>query len=491
MARLSRRVLAPLAILLGCAALSLVIRVLGAQEEELFTTLPVSSQRDLGGGRLLVRPVEQTAPAASLPIVAITRYPFGFAVVRTGGDGNPPRPPAQPAAVRVARLAPGPVPRSVLAFGTISAWQDALVAAEVPGVVRQASLPLGRAVAADELLVALDDRQRAIALRQAEADLEVAAAQEVQATRQVQSLEQRLATARETLEIRRREMARWSDLAERSVVSSDRRDQAEKDLRAALLALQQLEGELAIARAQAESAAAARERGRAVRDAAALDLERCQVRAPFAGQVAERRVEPGAWIPAGTPVARLVDATRVRVRVHVREGEGQLLRAGASASVSVPGLLVDAAPPTIGVAASAGAGAYDDAPGEPGKEPGLRGRVEGVAAAVDERARKLAVDVVVDNPDQLLRPGMFARVRLDAGTLPDAVLVPDGAVVWEDEGQAVYVVQGERVARRRVSLGPRQGEGRLLLGGLELPCQVVVEGTALLFDGAPIRRLED
>lgn len=481
MSRLSRRVLTPLAILCGCLLLALAIRVLGAEEEQLVTALPVSSSRDLGNGRFLVRPLEQPAPAATLPIVAITRYPFGYAVVRTGGDGNPVRPPAVPAAVRVVRLASGPVPQHVLGFGTISAWQDALVSAEVAGVVRESSLALGRVVAADEPLVRLDERQRAIAVRQAEADLEVAKAQQEQAGRQVTSLEQRLATAKDTLQIRTRELTRWTDLAERSVVSSDRRDQAEKELRAAVLILQQLEGELSIARAQAESARASLERAGALRDAAALELERCVVRAPFAGELAERRVEPGAWIGAGTPVARLVDASRVRVRVHVREGEGRFLRPGAAASLSVPGLEEDAAPAPASVAVS------DDA----AHPIGLTGRVEGVAAAVDPRARKLAVDVVVENPERLLRPGMFARVRLDAGTLPQAVLVPDGAVVWEDGGQAVYVLVGEHVERRHVTLGLRQGEGRLLLSGLELPCEVVVEGTALLFDGAPVRRLED
>ena len=475
MSGLLQRARLPALILLGCAALSLVIRVAGAGEEELVTLLAVSSSRDLGGGRFLVRPVDAPAPAGTLPIVSITRYPFGFAVVRTGGDGAPPRPPAQPAAVRVARLAPGPVARSLVAFGTVTAWQDALVAAEVPGVVREAGLTLGQAVAAGAPLARLDERERAIALRQAEAELEVAAAQLEQARRQVQSLETRLLTARETQEIRQRELERWNELAGRAVVSSDRRDQAEKELRAALLILQQVEGELSIARSQAESAAAALERSRAARDSAALALERCLVQAPFAGQVAERRVEAGAWIAAGTPVARLVDASRVRVRVHVREAEAPLLRAGASATLTLPGLEPGAHP------------AADDS----SREAAVTGRVEGVAAAVDPRTRKLAVDVVVENQAGLLRPGMFARVRLDAGTLEGAVLVPDSAVVWEGEGQAVYVLQGETVTRRAVALGARQGEGRLLLSGLELPCEVVSEGTALLFEGAPVRRLED
>ncbi|MCW8140840.1 MAG: hypothetical protein KIT58_18210, partial [Planctomycetota bacterium] len=105
--------------------------------------------------------------------------------------------------------------------------------------------------------------------------------------------------------------------------------------------------------------------------------------------------------------------------------------------------------------------------------------------------RTFAVDVAAGAAGGLLRPGMFARVVLDLGVVEEAVLVPDGAVVAEAGAHHVFLAEGDRARRVTVTLGPRQGEGRLLRAGLDGPCEVVVEGTGLLFDGAPLARLGD
>ncbi|MCA8923082.1 MAG: hypothetical protein KDD82_14805, partial [Planctomycetes bacterium] len=183
----------------------------------------------------------------------------------------------------------------------------------------------------------------------------------------------------------------------------------------------------------------------------------------------------------GAPVLRLVDQSQVRVRLHVRPGEALWLHTGAEAVVRIPSLRT-----TVG----------GDAPTNERRGPAAytaEGVVEGVSAVSDPQTQKVAVDVTLDNPGAL-RAGLFARVELDGGAVDDAVWIPDTAVVPGEDGASLYLVEGEVARRVPASFGARLGEGRLLRSDPAdwgpPPWELVVDGTALLFDGAPVRRLE-
>lgn len=462
--------------LLGFIALSLLVRVVTAREERLPQTVRVASKVELGPNRFLVTlaPEDRSQPLA---VEAVTQYPFGLAVVEAGGAGAPGRPAARPIPVRTAKLAPGPVVRKVVGFGTVEASRDARVAVEAAGVVQKVRFTLGEAVAEGAPLVELDGKDAQLRVRRAEGELARAQAGLTRATDAVTSLEAQLETARAALEVRAREVERWRALAAQDLASRDRLDQADTQWRQAVWEAQRLDASLKAARAGLDEAKAQATLAAVEQDAARLALERCVLRAPFAGAVAERLVQEGQWLAAGTPALRLVSTDRVRVRVHVREDDALGVAAGAAATVSLPGVAVTA--PTTYAA---------DAPAEQAG-PAFDARVEGVARAADPQTRTFAVDVVAAAADAL-RPGMFARVVLHGGTVLDAVLVPDSGVSAEEDGTFVFVVEGDHVKRTPVTLGPRQGEARLLRSGLGAGAEVVVDGINLLFDGAPIVRLE-
>ncbi len=472
----TRIVLGSAGILLGSFALSVVVRALAAREERVPQTLEVVSRHELGPDRLLVQLAPARPKTESIAVESVTRYPFGLAVVTAGGPGKPPRPAARAVPVRTARVAPGPVERRVVAFGTVEAERDARVPFEVAGVVRRVGFVLGQPVAAGAPLVELDARDAQLRLRRAEAEIERAEVVAARAAVGVAHVDSQRHTARASLEVRARDLERWTSLAARDLASRDRADQADVLWRAALMDAQRVEAACDEARAAEREAAAALELARAARDQASLDLERCVVRAPFAGVVAERLAQEGQWVAPGAPALRLVATDRLRVRVHVREEDAITLAAGARAQVWIPGVGAPAGY-DLGADEGQGAGPFD-------------ARVEGVAAAAEPRDRTFAVDVVARDPGgAVLRPGMFARVEVDVGVLPAAILLPDGAVVAEGGAYHVFVADGERARRVAVTLGPRQGEARLLRGGLEGPCELVVDGAGLLFDGAPIARL--
>lgn len=478
MSRRTRTLLGSAAILSGFLALSLLVRVLTAKEERLPQTLRVLSRTEVGPNRFLVRVAPEDRSEA-LAVEAVTQYPFGFSIVEAGGPGAPGRPAPLAVHVSTTRLAPSDVERRVVAFGTVEATRDARVSVEAAGVVQQVRFTLGAAVAAGAPLLDLDPRDAQLRVRRAEGELARARASLARATGAEASLVAQLETMRATLTVRERDVERWRSLAARDLASGDRADQADTQWRTAMFEAQRLDGAHGEAAALLDEARAAVTLAEVEQDAARLGLERCTLRAPFAGVVAERLVQPGQWLSAGAAAVRLVSTDRVRLRVHVREEDALGLAAGALAEVSLPG--VHAPPVGDGGGPPALAGGA-------GPFPGV---IEGVAGAADAKTRTFAVDVVAPGSD-LLRPGLFARVVLRGGVLHGAMLVPDSAVVSDEAGHHVFVIEGDRARRVAVTLGPREGEGRLLRGGLGAQqVELVVQGTSLLFDGAPITRLLD
>ncbi|MEZ6183690.1 MAG: efflux RND transporter periplasmic adaptor subunit [Planctomycetota bacterium] len=458
---------------------SVAIRFLAARREELETVVRVDGLTDLGEGRYLVRPQPAPGPSQEVEVAAITRYPFGFAVIEPKEGHDPLRPAARPTAVRTAQVAPETRARHVLAYGRLAAVGDARVAAEVGGRVLGFAAPLGATVAEGDPLLELDPTDAQLRLETSRVEVAVAEGRRGQAAANLAGLRDQLAAAEERLAARARERDRWQRLVGDSVASQDRADQADEVWRLARAAYVQLEAAAETAAADLVAAEASLVRAQVAERVATRDRARCTVRAPFAGEVVDRLVGVGDTVAPGTAVVRLVDASRVRVRLHVRPGEATWLSAGAGAQVEVPSLL----PP-----------ADAEHPRFTGRR-GLvtTGTIEGVSAAADPATQKVAVDVVLENPGAL-RPGLFARVTLDGGEVEGAVWIPDTAVVADEERATLYVVVDDRVQRHPVELGARLGEGRLLRSSPEAwgspPWEVVVDGTALLFDGAPIRRLE-
>jgi len=465
-----------LGIFLGCVVLALVIQILGATEERVPQEVRVDHVKSLEDGRFLVHVLPDAPSGKELTVNTITRYPGGWAVVTPTGEGGLLKPPSLPTLVRTAVLEPDSIQRHVLAFGSVEATRDAQVSCEVGGKVLSVLVQLGSPVAKGAALVELDPRDADLALRRSAADLEGAQASLARLKVELEVTHEQLVHVKETLETRARERERIKELEGKGIASTTQVDQADVAWRAASGEHTRLSGALRTARAGLAEARALVVRRQADLATSTLARERCTVRAPFAGSVADRLIEVGDLLRSGTPVIRLVAQEEVRVRVHVREEQASALRAGNAAWLTVPGL------PTLDGAQ----------PGpEGGPKRGLSGEVVGISAAADPKTRKVAVDVAVSNQGGVLRDGMFARVRLEAGEVAGTYLVPDTAVIATRVGTFVYVLEGDLVRRRQVHLGARQGEGRIHRGGLEGRVEIATSGLGLLFEGAPIRRLSE
>ena len=108
-------------------------------------------------------------------------------------------------------------------------------------------------------------------------------------------------------------------------------------------------------------------------------------------------------------------------------------------------------------------------------------RISGETGTSDARA-------VIANPDEKLRPGQFVRVTLTGATRPDAVLVPQRAVLEGPQGKFVYVVDEKSTAQPRpVELGEWAGSDWIITGGLKAGDQVIIDGVMRIGPGAPVQ----
>lgn len=194
-----------------------------------------------------------------------------------------------------------------------------------------------------------------------------------------------------------------------------------------------------------ESSIAAAE---ARRRAAEARLEDLIVRAPFAGRLGTRAVSVGAYVSPGARITTLDDLSRVRFDFAVPENLlGQI---------------------KVGQTAYARSAAFS--------ERIFEGKVTVIDPRVDPVTRTARLTAEVDNPDEMLRPGMFLSVALQVTNKENATVVPEEAVLNEGLRQLLFVVKDNTVERRVVRLGHRQGGRVEVLEGVEPGETIVVRG---------------
>lgn len=207
---------------------------------------------------------------------------------------------------------------------------------------------------------------------------------------------------------------------------------------------------------------------------AELRLARSRVAAPFAGRVADLKVVAGQTVSAGQELMTVVDLDPIKVEVQVLEAELGYLRQGRRAEVRFA--------------------AY---PGEV-----FTGEVETINPVVDPQSRTGRVTVLLANPSQRIKPGMYAEVSLDAEALPDRILVPRAAILERGEGRRrtmLFVFEesgGRGLAKWRYVTTGRENETHTEIvpggEGMVEPGEIVlVDGHHYLAHDTPVRLVED
>jgi HlyD family secretion protein len=355
-----------------------------------------------------------------------------------------------------------PIVQRVVATGRVRAPARVTLASLVLGRVRSVAAREGDRVEAGQLLLKLDDAELAGALRQAAARVSEAAAR-LEQVRGVAGRQAAEALHQAELRVAQTEQdaARLRALADAGSTSRQAADDAE---RAVAVARSQLE----VAAAQAASAAggaderlaaAALLQAEAARAVAAARLAETEVRAPAAGQVVLRDVEPGDVVAAGRALLAVTVDGPLELTAQVDEKNLALLSPGQPARASAdafPGQAFDAV-------------------------------VSLVAPAVDAARGTVEVRLRVPAPPPTLRPDMTVSINVEVGQKASALVLP-AEVVRDPTGQPwVLAIVGGRAERRGVTLGLR-GDGLVeIAGGLAAGDAVVAPGGPFVAPGDRVR----
>ena len=329
--------------------------------------------------------------------------------------------------------------------GNIAAAREAAVGAVAAGRVVAIFVRTGDAVVAGQPIARIDDASYRAAYARARGSQGVADANVAGARAQANAASARLRLAETTAR-------RMATLYREGAISQQQNDEAQAELASSRAALTQ-------AQAQIEAALGSRNEAGAAVSAAAVPLDEVVIRAPFAGVVLARQVDPGAVVGAGSPIATVQDNAHLELDVSVPEDAAAGIRPGASVMVRV-----DAA------------GAQR-----------LQGRIRSITAARD--AALHAADVKIDLPSTHgLLAGMFARVRI-AGPSHSSPAVPVAALVNRNGQDGVFAIEDTVALFVPVQTGVTQ-RGWIEVANLPLRVgQVAVSGVAGLTDGATVARV--
>ena len=349
------------------------------------------------------------------------------------------------------------VQRQVDLQGTLLSPDQARVSSEVAGIVRDVPVQLGSEVRAGDVLARLEPRELQLALdraesslRQIEAQLGIDRSQDKQppADDQIASVRQALANrddARNTFE-------RAKQLNGRGLMSKVDYDTADTRLKVA-------EANYQAALDNARSLKAQLQDRRASFELAQKKVADAVVRAPVAGSVAERLVQPGEYIRENVPVALIVQMNPLKLKTAIQERHAGVIRPGQAVEFAVEAF--------------------------PDKK--FAGKVAYVSPAVDQATRTFPVEAMVENPDRVLKPGFFAKGVVHVKVDHDVVAVPENAVSTLAGVSTVYVIEGGKARQQQVTLGVRQDQLIEVVNGLKGTETLATTNLSQLATGVSVR----
>lgn len=191
------------------------------------------------------------------------------------------------------------------------------------------------------------------------------------------------------------------------------------------------------------------------------------VRAPFDGELGVRKIEVGQYLTAGTQIVSLTDLSMLYANFTVTEKDSGQLKVGQVVRIAVD--------------------AY------PGRS--FDGKITTIEPQIDTGTRNIRVQATIQNPDKILKPGMFATTTVVLPDKPPVVTVPETAVDYTLYGDSVYLINEKKeddgktsltVTRTFVQAGNRVSGRAEILKGLKEGDRVVALGQLKLQPGATV-----
>ncbi|MCQ4296586.1 efflux RND transporter periplasmic adaptor subunit [Pseudomonas stutzeri] len=348
-------------------------------------------------------------------------------------DKTAEQPTSPPPEVAVITVDPQPIAYVIELPGRVQAVRIAEIRARVGGIIQKRLYEEGTEVEVGTPLFQIDPREMRAALKAAQAGLERAQATATNAAQDVR---------------------RYKGLVAKQAISQQEYDTALATLRSARADVSQAEANV---------------------QSAELNLEYTLVTSPITGRAGRAQVTEGALVSASEGTLLTTVEQFDPVYVNFAQSSSDLLEIRAQLA---SGALELPEKGRVEVRLIL----------ENGSEYPHPGYIDFYAMSIDQSTGTVGVRAEFPNPDKLLLPGQFVRARVNAGTRPNGVLVPQRAVMINDRSARVLLVgEDDTVASREVELGELQGSQWFIRNGLSRGDLVIVEGGTNVRNGSTVR----
>jgi RND family efflux transporter MFP subunit len=353
-----------------------------------------------------------------------------FAIIGLQSGCKEAAPPPPPPTVEVAEVVATSAPMSTEFIGQLDSPQNVEIRARVEAFVEKMPFTEGTEVKEGDLLFVLDSRPYKERLAAAEGSL---------------------AEANAALNKYEKDVARLRPLAEKRAVP-------QQDLDNAIASVDVGKAAVLTAKARVESAQ--------------LDLSYCEVRAPMAGLIGAKQVSIGELVGKGSPTLMATMSTLDPIWFYCNVSEVSYLKADAETRRS--GKQMADLPVTLLLS--------------DGTTHASQGKFVFIDRAVDPKTGTLRVRAEFANPNRILRPGMFARIKVDLGTQQDAILIQERAIVELQGKNFVWVVGADnKTSQRSVKLGRQFGSSYSILEGLKPGDRYIIAGVQKVREGGSVQ----
>jgi membrane fusion protein (multidrug efflux system) len=354
---------------------------------------------------------------------------FALALLATGCKKSaPPAPP--PPTVEIVQVTATNAPSTTEFIGKLDSPQNVEVRARVEAFVDKMLFVEGTEVKEGDPLFKLDDKPYQEKLAAAKGQL---------------------AEAKAALAKYEKDVARLTPLAEKRAIP-------QQDLDNALASVDVGKAGVLSAQARVESAL--------------LDLGYCDVKSPVTGLIGAKQVSMGDLVGKGQPTLLATISILNPIWFYCAVGEVDYLK--AEQEVRRTGKKVADLPVKLLLAN--------------GSEHPDKGKFVFIDRAVDDKTGTLRVRAEFPNAAKLLRPGMFARIRVDLGMRPNSILVPERGIAELQGKNFVWIVNSENKASQRpVKVGDTVGGNVLVLEGLKTGDRIIVEGLQKVREGTVVK----
>jgi RND family efflux transporter MFP subunit len=336
--------------------------------------------------------------------------------------------------------------------GEVFTEKKIVLKTEVSGTIKDLNVKEGKHVGEGELLLELDDQEYGLRLERAEA-LRLKYLSELLLEKEFAVPEKELdSPTLAKVKKYEEEFARAGSLFGKGLISREELERAKKDYELVLI-------ETGKKKEEVQAAAKGLTQAEIDVKIAQMELDKTKIRAPFSGIITGIKVSPQETLSTGRELFTLVDISQIKVQAKVLESEVGKMRVGREADLRFS--------------------AY------PGK--GFRGKVEAISPVINPEDKTCSVQILVENREEEIKPGMHAEVEIAADVYKDRLLVPQEAVLVRGGRKLVFVVEEGLAKWRYIEVGLENEDYAEVLDGVKEGEMVITEGHFTLAHDAKVQ----